>query len=196
MARWPGGHARGARWPGDQARCEVLHAAVKKMRKPAAAAAAVFFFFLFLCCHCPGWLWLGGTPPRVYLPEFATLTAQSTRHGARPTLASWCPRAPPACPTAKSARKDPRPEERSWPRCTKKSNWVHGLPKLNLACFGGHPRYILPPLSHSQPLFAGCIFFGSGFILDFFEADLETIVDRRVHHFCLCPFLVVVPRWA
>ena len=40
--------------------------------------------------------------PRRHLPDFATLNAQSTRHGARPgpTLAPSCTGEPPACPAA------------------------------------------------------------------------------------------------
>ena len=50
----------------------------------------------------PGWLWLHGKRSRDYLPVFATLNAQSKRHGARlgPKLAPWCTRGPPACPAA------------------------------------------------------------------------------------------------
>ena len=54
--------------------------------------------------------------PRGYLPDFATLSAQSTRHGSRPgpTLATWCTGRSPACPAAESARNDPRSEEKSF----------------------------------------------------------------------------------
>ena len=36
--------------------------------------------------HRPVWLWLSGTRPRDYLPDRATLNAQSTRHGTWPGL--------------------------------------------------------------------------------------------------------------
>ena len=44
------------------------------------------------------------------------MSAQSTRHGARPgpTLAPSCTRGPPACPAAESTRKEPRAKEKSF----------------------------------------------------------------------------------
>ena len=55
-------------------------------------------------------------PPRSYLREFATLKAESTRHGPRPGLACapWCTRGPPACHSAVSATGDRRTEEESF----------------------------------------------------------------------------------
>ena len=66
--------------------------------------------------HEPDRRWLIGKRSRGYLLDFATLNAQSTRHGARlgPTIAPWCTGGPPACPPAKSARKDPRSEEKTF----------------------------------------------------------------------------------
>ena len=48
------------------------------------------------------------------LASFYDIDAQSTSHGARtgPTLAPSCTGSPPACTAVKSARKDPRPEEK------------------------------------------------------------------------------------
>ena len=53
--------------------------------------------------------------PRDCLQDFATLNAQTTRHGARPgpKLAPWCTAGPHACPAAESARKNPRTPEKS-----------------------------------------------------------------------------------
>ena len=66
--------------------------------------------------HGPGLLYLVGKRSRGYLPDCATLNTQSKRHGARPgpTLAPWCTGGSPAYPAAKSARKDPRPEEKKF----------------------------------------------------------------------------------
>ena len=59
--------------------------------------------------HGPGWLWMVGKRSHGYLPDFATLNGQSTRHGARPgpTLAPWYTGGSPACPAAESARRRP-----------------------------------------------------------------------------------------
>ena len=66
---------------------------------------------------------LRGKQPRDYLPDFATLNAQSTRRGARPgpKLAPWCTRGPPACLAAESARKDPRAPDESVQMSPKKN---------------------------------------------------------------------------
>ena len=55
------------------------------------------------------------------------LNAQSKRHGAQrvPTLAPGCTRGPPACPAAESARKDPRPAEKSRVMCKKRYSSIH-----------------------------------------------------------------------
>ena len=79
---------------------------------------------LMLCCHAcmqgtrgfhgPAWLKQVGMAPRGYLPSFAILKAQSTRHSSRPGLAfaPWCTRGPPGCHAGESAREDRRPEEK------------------------------------------------------------------------------------
>lgn len=65
--------------------------------------------------HGPAWLWLGGSPPRDYLPGFETSKFQSTCLGARPrpAVAAWCRGEPPACPAVEKAIRDPPREEKS-----------------------------------------------------------------------------------
>ena len=81
---------------------------------------------LFGGFHGPGRLQPRGKRSRGYLPEFATLNARSTRHGAQPEpiLAPWCTGGPSSCPAAESARKDPRPEENSFV-FRKSQNFMH-----------------------------------------------------------------------
>ena len=68
--RWPGGQAirRGASCYTQQRTCENL----------------LFVCFFLVGFHRPAWLWLGGNRSRDCVPARATLTAQSTRHRARP----------------------------------------------------------------------------------------------------------------
>ena len=84
---------------------------------------------LMLCCHAcmqgtrgfhgPAWLKQVGMAPRGYLPSFAILKAQSTRHSSRPGLAfaPWCTRGtqPPWVPRRRER------ERRSAARREKKS---------------------------------------------------------------------------
>lgn len=64
--------------------------------------------------HEPGRFYLGEKRPHCYLPGFAALNGQSTRHGARPgsMLAPWCTCAPPRAPSPRVSEKDPRPDEK------------------------------------------------------------------------------------
>ena len=78
--------------------------------------------------HGPGWLYdLAGKQSHDYLPDFATLNAQNTRHGARPgpKLAARCTGGPPACPAAESARKDSRPEEQTFYSAKKSISYIY-----------------------------------------------------------------------
>lgn len=74
------------------------------------AAASIRATLNIVGLYCPSWLWLGGTSSLNYLTGFATLLAQSMRHGAwlGPTLALWCARQPLSNLVAGSGRKDPR----------------------------------------------------------------------------------------
>ena len=75
-----------------------------------------FYFLTVWGFYGPAWLWLGGKRSRENEPARATLNAQSTRQGVRqgPTLTLWRTGGSPACPAAESARKDPRPDEKSF----------------------------------------------------------------------------------
>ena len=58
-------------------RCEVASQATRRGASCYTQRETREHLLLFFCVgfHCPARLWLGGTPPREHLPDFATLNA-------------------------------------------------------------------------------------------------------------------------
>ena len=110
------------------ARARTLENEHEVGRQPVRAVSRILndmrnghFLNLYMGLHGLGWLYVLGMPSRGYLPIFTTLNPHSTCHGPRlgPTLAPWCSGGLPACPSAESTRKDPRPGEKKMPMCKK-----------------------------------------------------------------------------